>query len=568
VRHLTGVAHRGPETSERVTTTLADVARKVRELGQRHPYLHGDQTIFGNMPDWNPAEIVGVRPRPLAMSLYRELVTDSIWAYQRDNYGYRNLRSFPLLVSLAGLPYIDVRVSFNSFLPKDLDQDLAERLSSYYIDRLRENPSNHDKVEFEIIYTCYTLDLPSRLRPLLGYGFSDLDLERLTGSLRRLTNRIIHGETGLWRGDIAKLEQLEQRFDAILGSGLDGVAKIYWLLEDCKRYGTLPFAGLARAGFIAVQLLRSLVAVGIFDSGDYDAFMSSLDTISSRMARDLAELNNPAFLRKYGYLRPGTYDIRSPRYDEAKDRYFDWSSRSEAPQSKRQTFQLSLDQLRRTERLLKEHGLEQDLLGLFDFIKAAIEGREYAKFVFSRSLSEALTLFRELGAEHGLSLEDCSFVDICTIARLYGSSADPCRLLVKSAEEGREAYAITCRVVLPPLITGPDDVYRFELPPTAPNFITQKGASGPVTTTASPREALHGSVLLIPSADPGYDWVFSHGIGAFVTMYGGVNSHMAIRAAELGIPAVIGAGQTRFDRWVKAEILEIDCANRQVRVVQ
>ena len=28
--------------------------------------------------------------------------------------------------------------------------------------------------------------------------------------------------------------------------------KIYWLLEYCKRYGTLPFAGLARAGFIAV----------------------------------------------------------------------------------------------------------------------------------------------------------------------------------------------------------------------------------------------------------------------------------------------------------------------------
>ena len=71
------------------------------------------------MPDWNPAEIIGVRPWPLSLSLYRELITDAIWAYQRDNYGYQNLRSFPLLVSFHGLPYIDVRVSFNSFVPRD-----------------------------------------------------------------------------------------------------------------------------------------------------------------------------------------------------------------------------------------------------------------------------------------------------------------------------------------------------------------------------------------------------------------------------------------------------------------
>ncbi len=47
------------------------------------------RSIFGVMPDWNPAEIIGLRPWPLSLSLYRELVTDAIWAYQRDNYGYR-----------------------------------------------------------------------------------------------------------------------------------------------------------------------------------------------------------------------------------------------------------------------------------------------------------------------------------------------------------------------------------------------------------------------------------------------------------------------------------------------
>ena len=61
------------------------------------PYLLGEKTIYGVMPDWNPAEILGTRPKPLALSLYRELVTDSIWAYQRHNYGYKNLRSCILM---------------------------------------------------------------------------------------------------------------------------------------------------------------------------------------------------------------------------------------------------------------------------------------------------------------------------------------------------------------------------------------------------------------------------------------------------------------------------------------
>jgi phosphoenolpyruvate-protein kinase (PTS system EI component) len=74
--------------------------------------------------------------------------------------------------------------------------------------------------------------------------------------------------------------------------------------------------------------------------------------------------------------------------------------------------------------------------------------------------------------------------------------------------------------------------------------------------------------LLIPSADPGYDWIFSQGIAGFITMYGGVNSHMAIRAAELNIPAVIGAGESLFAEWTKASQLEVDCANRQVKVLR
>ena len=267
------------------------------------------------MPDWNPAEIIGIRPRPLSLSLYKELITDNIWAYQRDNYGYKNLRSFPLLISFGGLPYIDVRVSFNSFIPAEIEHDLADRLVNYYIERLLEKPTDHDKVEFEIIFSCYTMDLPEKLESLKDFGFSSKDLESLTYSLRNLTNQVIHSKAGLWKKDSEKIAELELRQSHISKSTLDPISKIYWLLEDCKRYGALPFAGLARACFIAVQLLKSMVNVGVLSESDYQCFMSSLDTISSQMPLDLSNLDRQVFLEKYGHLRPGTYDILSPRYD-------------------------------------------------------------------------------------------------------------------------------------------------------------------------------------------------------------------------------------------------------------
>jgi len=531
------------------------------------PFLHGERTVFGVMPDWNPAEIIGVRPRPLALSLYRELVTDMIWAYQRNNYGYRNLRSFPLMLHFHGLPYIDVRVSFNSFIPRDIEGALADKLVNYYIERLLAAPNLHDKIEFEIVFSCYTLDLPQRLQALQNEGFTEAECDRLADSLRNLTNRIVHNETGLWRTDRQKLDVLLARRDEILGADTDPVTRIYWLLEDCRRYGTLPFAGLARAGFIAVQLLRSLVTVGVLNQVEYDAFLSGLSTVSGQMTQDFEQLNRTTFLARYGHLRPGTYDILSPRYDEAPDLYFDWQRMAVEPRPDEARFALSLAQMREISRLLSEHGLSHDVVGLFDFLQAGIELREYAKFVFTRNLSDALTLFRELGQDLGFSADDMSYANIQVIKELHAASADPKELIAASIEEGRRRYAETCQIVLPPLITRAEDALCFHMPQTEPNFITQRQVTAAVVDYLQ-RDRLQGAIVVIPSADPGFDWIFSHRIAGFITAYGGANSHMAIRANELGLPAVIGAGEVLYRKWAAAQMLSIDCANRRVEVLR
>jgi len=291
-----------------------------------------------------------------------------------------------------------------------------------------------------------------------------------------------------------------------------------------------------------------------------------VDAIGSRIGRDFAELSKTEFLARYGHLRPGTYDILSPRYDEAPDLYFDWSSarRTTSPPPR---FALSIEQLRRIERLLKEHELDIDAMSLLEFIKAGIEGREYAKFVFTRSLSDALRLVRLLGEEHGLSAEDCAFLDCEAIRKLYSESGSVQEVLRESVARGRERHALTSYLVLPPVIVSPDEAFAFHLPPSRPNFVTHKSVTAAVASVDEPPESFAGRILFVPSADPGFDWIFSRGISGFITQFGGANSHMAIRAGELGIPAVIGAGEELYRRWRMARKLCLDCSNQKVLII-
>lgn len=553
------------ETPEQQAGKLKIVEEKITRGMRRHPFLMGQRTVYGVMPDWNPAEIIGIRPKPLSLSLYRDLVTDSIWAYQRHNYGYRNLRGHPLMPHFFGLPYIDVRLSFNSFIPVDLDDGLAGRLVDHYVDRLLAEPTLHDKVEFDIVFSCYTLDLPQRLELLRSAGFSAAEQKIIADSLRKLTNRIIHPNEGLWRIDAEKMETLNARREQLLASDADPLERIYWLLEDTRRYGTLPFAGLARAGFVAVQMLRSLMAVGVLSENDYEAFMSSVSTVSGQLSRDRAMLDQSTFLSRYGHLRPGTYDILSSRYDEAPDLYFDWGAKPPAT-SHGKPFSLTLPQMREISRLLEAHDLNPDVVGLFDFLQAGIELRELSKFHFTRNLSDALSLASEYGVQHGFSRDDMAYCDLTSLKELHVAAAEPKYVLSRAIEQGKARYQDTLAMALPPLIVKPEDVWAFEWPETAPNFVTQKQVTAPVVEGMR-REKLSGAIVCIPNADPGFDWLFSYPIAGLITAWGGANSHMAIRAGELGLPAVIGAGELLYRRWATASRLCLDCAGRRVEVL-
>lgn len=542
-------------------------ALRLNELQAPQPFVQGRRTAFGMMPDWNPAEMIGVRPRPLAYSLYRHLITDGAWAVRRARFGYRDLCGHRLMVDLLGLPLIDVRASFNSFVPAALPDALATKLVDLYLRRLQSSPASHDKVEFDIVHSCFTFATAAELERLAEAGFDASERELIAQALLDITRMALDPVNAPQHDDKADIDMLEARYTHLrLQPELPAGLRIHWLLEDCRRYGTLPFAGVARTAFIAFEMLRSMETVGILSRDEFEAFVASVNSVSRQARVDLC-YGVAGFLKRYGHLRPGTYDIRTPRYDQAFDVYFravEMASVPTAPPSDGP--HLSSAQQASVERFLRSHGFALEAHGLLPFIRNAIEERERAKLLFTRNLSDALSCIEQLGRLHGFDADDMSYASVNCILELPFRAAPARALLQEDIQRGRAAYRLTEQTIVPPLLFDGDDILAFHMPPSEPNFVTAGQCIGPVRSHCE-ADHLDDSIVAIPNADPGFDWIFTRNIKGLITAYGGANSHMAIRAAEAGIPAVIGAGDVLFQRWSQSKVLHIDCANRQVHVM-
>ena len=546
------------------TRYVSDVlTRQCAALKRRMPRLAGRDTIYAVMPDWNPAEIIGLQPRRLALDLYRHLITDETWARQRCRYGYRDVAGAPLIVSVCGQPFVDVRVCFNSLTPASLDEPTAEALVNHYLDHLRNRPDLHDKVEFEIAFTDYAFDFPEASRRLVDGGLAPDQVQCLGAALRAITRTTFFGDE-CFQEEAARLTFLQEHHQQIVASDAPLIEQVRSLLWLSRKIGARAFAGMARIDFVGQDLLRSLVVRGALSEARREHLASTVGGISRALTADAATLEPEQFLQRYGHLRPGMYDIRSPRYDEAPEFYFDWSRRRDVPEAP-PPFALEPRETAAWEALLVEAGFNVEAGDLLARITRAAAARDDGKFLYSAVVSDALRLLTRWGAELGATADDLSY---CALADLFAMSDEfhSAQALGDNIRRGRERFTATQSVVLPPLIMAPHEAHSFRVPVVQPNFITRLRAVGEVRTQNVP-DQLEGAIVAIPNADPGFDWIFSRGVAGFVTAYGGVNSHMALRAHALGVPAVIGAGDAAFAAWSQAGRLEIDCAAQCVRIL-
>lgn len=569
VRPIAMVERTTPIDDEAIARAVRVARATLVERRAPAPGVLGPATRYSVMADWNPAEIIGTTPRALAVSLYRHLVTDDVWARQRAEYGYRDVRPCPLLVELAGHPYIDVRACFTSFVPAALTDGLARRLVEHQLATLAARPELHDKVEFDVLVTCLDPDFGTRARALADAGFAADDLAALRGALRDLTAAAF----ARLPDDLARLDALRARLRTT-GAPSRPIDAAGYRLEVVRSLGTPVFAHLARSAFVATSFVRGLVAVGAIAPERADAYLATTETVFGQLQADAAAVRAGAlvweeFVDRYGHLRPGTYDITSPRYAAAPEEYLRPLVDQAEAREHVAVFEWTAAEQRAITAALDELDLGVGVDDLDRFVRAAIAGREEGKFVFTRPLSDALEDLVAFGREHGLDRDDLANVRIADLLLARDGLADPAAFLRHRVEEGVETHHVTQGVALPAQIADVGDLTCFEQVTAQPNFVTGRAVEAPVAAgPLDPAADVEGRIVLVPSADPGYDWLLARGIGGLVTMFGGANSHMAVRAAECSLPAAIGVGEARYEQLAGANVLRLDCGARTLTVVR
>ena len=529
-------------------------------------FPYGNKNIFANMPDWNPAEIIGPRPKPLALSLYQYLITDEIWAIQRYEFGYQNLNFFPLVSSFAGQPYVDVRASLNSFIPKNLKSKTKIKLAKAYLSILSENQHFHDKIEFEIAITIWTPDFfKIASKRLKKYGITNKEIIELESELKKITqNALIR-----LHKDIKPIKLLTNNRKKLINKNIPIIDKIYFLIKDCKINGCLPFAHAARAGFVSKIILKSFVDSNSITDIRRNKFLNCIKTVSGNFSEDIEKYNNKKIklnelVEKYGHLRPGTYEINAKAYWENPTKYFD---RKNLKKSKKQNFIFNKNEISEFKIFLKKIKSNISMNDFILYLSNAIKTREYIKFEFTKNISLVLDLIVELKYFLKLSRSDLSFLEIDDIIKLKTNEIT-IEEIRKKLEIRKEDYAYTQMIELPFLIKEKNDFYCFEKNNLDPNFITLNKIEANIKLLKKQNlEKIHGKIVLISQADPGYDWIFNQGVLGLITKYGGANSHMAIRAAENNLPSVIGVGEKLYDQLINAKRVLLDCENKIINIL-
>lgn len=566
VRALVVGPYRSGTEDTALYARIGDLQSRVEAISDQVTGLHGESTILADMTDWNPAEMIGDRASDLAYSLYNELITGEVWSSARSSQGYLDVGARPLVHLIGNKPYVDVRASFNSFLPADLPAELQSKLLNFYLAKFRQDPAKQDKVEFEILCTCYDASFPRRSQELLAHGFTADEVMILRASLLRLTNNLLNIE--LLEQDL----EATRRIDGLLeqpATGLDFQSKIAQALrylELCKKYGILPFARLARLGFVSAAILKGFVP-DVLTNEDYDSFYLTVHTVARDLLIDSdllsrGQLPKNTFTKKYGHLRPGTYDITSLRYDEQE-------LQVSAPRPKAEAVaELSRKTARLLWHALREHGLRGTVLELFSFARAATEAREEAKFHFTKLLSESLKLFAEAGQALGFSREELSLLRVEDFRSAVGLEKAEVTERWNQIIKSRTAnLALDSQIELPPVIFGPQDL-DVVVPFTArPSFITQKAVTAEVAILGEGSEqvAVTGKIVVLERGDPGYDWIFTQQPAGLITKYGGAGSHMAIRCNEFALPAAIGCGDKLYRLAKSGGPITLDCRTKAVK---
>ncbi len=580
IRAITCSSKWHPNIEKSVNKLLPILKQSLDRISVRGTGIIGNKAMFGMMPDWNPAEIIGVSPKPLARSLYQFLITSSIWNEARASMGYKSLINKELLFILGNTPYIDIRKSFNSFLPEGLPDQIGEILVNLWLKKLEENRHLHDKIEFEVVTTSTNFSFikkhSNELKKFLGEKEFNIYYDKLHSLTLSLIQDSCSTKFSKEINLISKVSSYKKEIDQKINTNNpDEILSIFLdSLYLCRSKGSYTFSILARHGFIAESFLRSIEDSSSVSSSSISNFRQSIQGITTELIKDFNDVlsenkNYSNFIERYGHLRPSTYDICSPTYAE-RSNIFKSVSKKVNKHIDPINFKFNRQEIDSINKLLENY-CDNEITAnqLIFYISESIKLREKSKFEFTKLLSFALTLLTRWGELQGFSKEDLSYVDLSDIIYLSNISTnkDIFSNLSQKIKHSRDYFNDCINIKLPHLLTDPKHIYVGTMSDSTPSFIGSTLISGQIMSLneyTDYGDDLNGKIVLILNADPGYDWIFTRNIAGLITCFGGPNSHMSVRCAELNIPAAIGCGENIYKKLLQKNTTELDCLSKTI----
>jgi len=560
------------DLDNKIKNEIKSIQKKYEQYMEKFSSI---KPIFSDMADWNPSEIIGSNPNFLDYSLYDFLIMNKSWYLGRKEIGYKIPTSSKLMIKFGNKPYVNTLLSFISFTPNKLSKKTTLKLLKFYNCELKLNPHLHDKIEFDIVFTCFDLAFDERLNKVFESGFSKNEIKEIRNVFLEFTNKIINDFSKISTNSCSKIQTMSKNRDNIkknLSQNNFGFSKklniIEVLLNDCKQIGALEFSKMARIAFISTIILKSMIKTSFISEKIANSILNSIETPLSKFQLDLTDyfqqkISKRKFLSKYGHLRPGTYDITQSRYDQ-NDQFLDKIQfHSNSKSIKIPTNKIN--------KVLQKNGIDTSSVDFIDFLKKSLTYREDFKFEFTKNLSDILELIYEIGSDFNLSREELSNLDLETI--LYSkkiSKLNAEKLWRKKIISNKKQKQICNYLNLPPLILEKNNFNIVKYYSAHPNFITDKSITSKIffLNEKSIKKQLKNKIIVLENADPGYDWIFSYNLSGLITKYGGVASHMSIRCSEIGLPAAIGCGEIIYENLLESSKVVLDCKNNEILILE
>ena len=521
-------------------SVIDENVKRYKELIPTTDDRFGTNQIYSNMSDMNPAEMIGKKPDNIAFSLYRFMFTDTTWNKQRGEFGYRIYSGGKLMELFNNVAYINVNHSLNSFLTRNIKNETCEKIINYQLNKLETYPHLHDSIEFDISRSSYTFETDEK------FG-------------EEYKNIIDRKEIIQWHHDLIEIDSFNS---STLHKNNEIILDAFSKLDDSFQYldkenikfvrdnMALPFTHHSRLGFVYFAQLNNFLKNGVINEEEKQNLLLSVNSISTKMKQDAyrvktGDISLNDFLIIYGHVRAGNYNLSSSNLKSNISFAESLINTSNEPIPSEP---LKIDIFKKIDDYFNLNKISYTSENWVEMFQLAVSTRENSKFYYTKGIDGILNEVEEkdISDRELFQLLDFEYNDMNTFNQKIEDT------------------------LMPDVVTSSDDFYAYEEMNKDGNYIGQGTVTGEILFLdgiENNRNNLDNKIIVIPAADPGWDWIFNYKIKSLITEFGGPNSHMAIRCAEHNIPAILGIGEKNFSAILNSKNLVVDFSNENFTIL-